>query len=197
MTDTRSVTLAGHRYSWRQVGAALFLVLGAALIATGWIGVSQNNEVWQQMPYFVSGGVGGLALVLVGLGLYNAHQHAVDQAQVGELCRRLQALELGLGGEFDDVLARLDDLAVGRARVRLDLGNGVGAASDAALVDPGFQFFATRSVDAATRYNDAWYAMAELGNSSVDPGGEIADASMPMQLAWPEASARATLAPAT
>jgi hypothetical protein len=118
MTETRSVTVAGHRYSWRQVGAVLFLVLGAALIATGWIGVSQNNEVWQQMPYFVSGGVGGLAMVLVGLGLYNAHQHAVDQAQVGELCRRLEALELGLGGEFDDVLARLDDLAVGRARVR-------------------------------------------------------------------------------
>jgi len=114
----RSVTVAGRRLSWRQVGAAAFLLLGGVLIVVGWVGVSQNNQVWQQMPYFVSGGIGGLALVLVGLGLYNAHQHAVDQAQVGELCRRLQALELGLGGEFDDVLARLDDLAVGRARVR-------------------------------------------------------------------------------
>ena len=118
MTTYRSITLAGRRLSWRQVGAAVFLLLGGVLIAVGWIGVSRNNEVWQQMPYFVSGGVGGLALVLVGLGLYNAHQHSVDQEQVGELCRRLQALELGLGGEFDDVLARLDDLAVGRARVR-------------------------------------------------------------------------------
>ena len=114
----RSVRIAGRELSWRQVGAAVFLVLGAILIAIGWVGVSQNNQVWQQMPYFVSGGVGGLAMVLVGLGLYNAHQHAVDQAQVGELCRRLQALELGLGGEFDDVLARLDSLAVDRARVR-------------------------------------------------------------------------------
>ena len=114
----RSVTVAGRRLSWRQVGAAAFLLLGGVLIVVGWVGVSQNNQVWQQMPYFVSGGIGGLALVLVGLGLYNAHQHAVDQAQVGELCRRLQALEVGLGGEFDDVLARLDDLAVGRARVR-------------------------------------------------------------------------------
>ena len=114
----RSITLAGRAFSWRQVGAAAFLLLGGVLIAVGWVGVSRNNEVWQQMPYFVSGGIGGLALVLVGLGLYNAHQHAVDQEQVGELCRRLQALELGLGGEFDDVLARLDDLAVGRARVR-------------------------------------------------------------------------------
>lgn len=116
--SARSINVAGRQLSWRQVGALVFLLLGGVLIATGWIGVSQNNQVWQQMPYFVSGGVGGLALVLVGLGLYNAHQHALDQAHVGELCRRLEALELGLGGEFDDVLARLDDLAVGRARVR-------------------------------------------------------------------------------
>jgi hypothetical protein len=114
----RSINVAGRQWSWRQVGALVFLVLGGVLIATGWVGVSQHNQVWQQMPYFVSGGVGGLALVLVGLGLYNAHQHAVDQAQVGELCRRLEALELGLGGEFDDVLARLDELAVGRSTVR-------------------------------------------------------------------------------
>jgi hypothetical protein len=115
---TRSISLAGRELSWRQVGAGVFLLLGAVLITIGYVGVSQNNQVWQQMPYFVSGGVGGLACVLVGLGLYNAHQHSVDQAQVGELCRRLQALELGLGGEFDDVLGRLDDLAVGRASVR-------------------------------------------------------------------------------
>jgi hypothetical protein len=115
---TRSINVAGRQLSWHQLGALVFLVLGGALIVTGWVGVSQNNQVWQQMPYFVSGGVGGLALILVGLGLYNAHQHAVDQAGVGELCRRLEALELGLGGEFDDVLSRLDDLAVGRARVR-------------------------------------------------------------------------------
>jgi len=114
----RSISVAGRELSWRQVGAGVFLLLGGVLIVVGYVGVSQNNQVWQQMPYFVSGGIGGLALVLVGLGLYNAHQHAVDQAQVGELCRRLQALELGLGGEFDDVLGRLDDLAVGRARVR-------------------------------------------------------------------------------
>lgn len=115
---SRPVRIAGHELSWRQIGALVFMVLGGVLIVTGWVGVSQNNQVWQQMPYFVSGGVGGLALILVGLGLYNAHQHAVDQAHVGELCRRLDALELGLGGEFDDVLGRLDSLAAERARVR-------------------------------------------------------------------------------
>jgi hypothetical protein len=69
-----------------------------------------------------------------------------------------------------DVKTELQNLIrVGRARVRLDLANSAGASADAALVTPGFEFFATRSVDASTRYNDAWFAMAELGNSSVDP----------------------------
>jgi hypothetical protein len=57
----------------------------------------------------------------------------------------------------------------GRARVRLDRGNGAGAAADAALVDQGFQFVVTRSVDADTRYNDAWLILSEGGHGSVDP----------------------------
>ena len=57
----------------------------------------------------------------------------------------------------------------GRARERLDAGDLPTAAAEAALVAPGFEFFVTRSVDALTRYNDAWYWIAELGNSSVDP----------------------------
>jgi starch-binding outer membrane protein, SusD/RagB family len=66
--------------------------------------------------------------------------------------------------------AELQNLVyVGRARVRLDRGNLAGAATDAALVTPGFEFFVTRSVDASSRWNDAWYAMAEIGHSSVDP----------------------------
>jgi starch-binding outer membrane protein, SusD/RagB family len=57
----------------------------------------------------------------------------------------------------------------GRARERLDAGDLATAASEAALVAPGFEFNVTRSVDAATRYNNAWYEISELGNSSVDP----------------------------
>jgi len=63
----------------------------------------------------------------------------------------------------------LNLVSVGRARVRLDRGNRTGAAADAALVTPGFQYFVTRSVDAQARWNDAWTAMAEQGHSSVDP----------------------------
>ncbi|MFL5614964.1 MAG: RagB/SusD family nutrient uptake outer membrane protein [Gemmatimonadaceae bacterium] len=57
----------------------------------------------------------------------------------------------------------------GRARVRLDRGNTTGAAADAALVTPGFEFVVTRSVDADTRWNDAWTTLSEFGHGSVAP----------------------------
>ena len=69
-----------------------------------------------------------------------------------------------------DVKTELGNLVhLGRARVRLDRGNKAGAAADAALVTPGFEFFVTRSADAVTRYNDAWFAMSENGHTSVAP----------------------------
>ena len=84
--------------------------------------------------------------------------------------------------KFDAALPLVNDMAagaaktellnllyVGRARTLLDLKDKAGAAADAALVTPGFEFFATRSVDAQTRYNDAWWALSEQGHTSVDP----------------------------
>lgn len=99
---------------WRELGAIAFVVLGGILMVVGWVGVSQSSEVIDQQPYLFSGGLGGMACVLVGLGLYVARNHARDQARIDELTEHLRALELGLGGEFDEVLERLDRLASDR-----------------------------------------------------------------------------------
>ncbi|HTK52257.1 MAG TPA: RagB/SusD family nutrient uptake outer membrane protein [Gemmatimonadaceae bacterium] len=84
--------------------------------------------------------------------------------------------------KFDAALPLVNDMAdgaaktellnllyVGRARTLLDLGDKAGAAADAALVAPGFEFDVTRSVDATTRFNKPFYRMTEQGHSSVDP----------------------------
>jgi hypothetical protein len=70
-------------------------------------------------------------------------------------------------GKLRDSLTNL--VYVGRARVRLDRGDKAGAAADAALVTPGFEYFVTRSADADSRLNDAFFAMTESRHSSVDP----------------------------
>lgn len=72
---TRDETLApaDRRLFWRWVvdiarpylGWAL-LVLGAIAIFLGWYGVSGQALTAKQLPYLISGGVSGIALVLVG-----------------------------------------------------------------------------------------------------------------------------------
>ena len=99
---------------WRPIAAAACGVVGVIAIVVGWVGVGQNTETYEQLSYLASGGIGGLVLVVIGLGLHISSQHARDQARIEELSRQLRALELGLGGEFDEVLARLDGLAADR-----------------------------------------------------------------------------------
>jgi hypothetical protein len=44
----------------------ILLPLGLVLIVLGWAGVSHTTDVFEQMPYLVSGGILGLALVIAG-----------------------------------------------------------------------------------------------------------------------------------
>ena len=97
-----------------SLAAVAFVVLGGIMMVIGWLGVSQATEVIDQLPYLFSGGIGGLVCLLIGLGLYIARNHAREQARIDELNEHLRALELGLGGEFDEVLERLDRLTSDR-----------------------------------------------------------------------------------
>jgi hypothetical protein len=72
---TRDETLApaDRRLFWRWVGDVArpylgwaLVVLGAVAIFLGWFGVSGQSLTAKQTPYLVSGGLAGLALVVVG-----------------------------------------------------------------------------------------------------------------------------------
>jgi hypothetical protein len=54
------------RRQWDRVLAWVAVGLGASLLLLGWIGVSGTGYVFEQLPYVVSGGIGGL--FLLGLG---------------------------------------------------------------------------------------------------------------------------------
>lgn len=125
-------TLASRR---RENGPALapqrLLALGLALagvvaLVVGWIGVSTKVEVWEQMPYLMSGGFGGAILVGLGIAVYVSHEHAEDRRQRDLLARRvehleaqltsqltwrLDELEMALAAELDGLAARLDRTA--------------------------------------------------------------------------------------
>jgi hypothetical protein len=54
------------RAQWDRVGAWVAFVLGALALLMGWLGVSSTVYPAEQLPYIVTGGIGGL--ILVGLG---------------------------------------------------------------------------------------------------------------------------------
>ena len=54
---------------WQLLLGSALITLGIAAIMVGWFGASGTDKVWAQMPYLISGGLLGLALVFAGAAL--------------------------------------------------------------------------------------------------------------------------------
>jgi hypothetical protein len=54
------------RAQWDRAAGAAAAALGLIVLALGWYGVSGTPELGKQVPYFISGGIGGM--FLLGLG---------------------------------------------------------------------------------------------------------------------------------
>lgn len=70
---------------WRRTAAWGAIALGVVLLAFGWFGLSGETIVAKQLPYFLSGGVGGLAAIGAGIGLLIAGDIRADRARLGAL----------------------------------------------------------------------------------------------------------------
>jgi hypothetical protein len=107
-----AISVGGRQYHPRQVVAAALVVGGAIAIVVGWYGVSGTSQVWEQMPYFISGGIGGALLLALGLVTWTSYEHLLDRQCVAKLIREQRELEMGLAGEFDtlaDALRRIEE----------------------------------------------------------------------------------------
>ena len=72
--------VGGLRVGGRSVDERTLSVLGGVLVPAGllvillgWFGASRTSNVFEQVPYLISGGLLGLALVFLGAFLYFAH----------------------------------------------------------------------------------------------------------------------------
>jgi hypothetical protein len=108
----------GGRLSSLQVAALALAIAGVAALAIGWFGVSDKVEVWEQIPYLLSGGLGGAVLIGFAITAYVAHEHTEDRrTQVAlegriermesdlttMLNRRLDELEMAVAAELDQL----------------------------------------------------------------------------------------------
>lgn len=74
---------------WDRVLAWVAVGLGLLVLLVGWLGVSDTGFVFEQIPYVVSGGIGGLFLLGVGAMMWLS-------ADLRDEWRKLDSLELAL-----------------------------------------------------------------------------------------------------
>ncbi len=83
------------RAQWDRVIGGVAMAGGGAAILAGWYGVSSTTVVAEQIPYVISGGLGGLFLLGVGATLWlsadlrDEWRHLVDMED--RIVERLQA----------------------------------------------------------------------------------------------------------
>ena len=70
---------------WRTIAGWALSVLGAVLLIAGWLGLSAETIVAKQLPYLISGGVGGLAAIGAGVGLLVAEDLRADRTRIGRV----------------------------------------------------------------------------------------------------------------
>lgn len=80
------------------VGGVL-LPLGVLLVLVGWLGVARTPLVFEQVPYVVSGGMLGLAVVVIGGFVYFSYWQTLvvkalrdNQSELGATLLRIEAL---------------------------------------------------------------------------------------------------------
>lgn len=97
---------------WMLVPGSVFVFLGFGTLLLGWIGAARTAREIEQIPYLISGGLVGLALVLLG-GLLLAATFWVAVLRKLQVEAEARARSFG-AEEVDDLRARLAELEAAR-----------------------------------------------------------------------------------
>ena len=81
------------RQQWDRVAAWVAIGLGALLLLLGWLGVSDTVYPAEQLPYVVSGGLGGVCLIGIGVMLWLSADLRDEWSELHEIARRLDHQE--------------------------------------------------------------------------------------------------------
>lgn len=94
------------RYQWDRAGAWLLVVAGAALLVAGWLGASRQLVPAGQIPYVISGGLGGVFLLGLAAVLWLSADLRDEWRQLHEIAAKLDADRDGDGGSSSDIPER-------------------------------------------------------------------------------------------
>jgi|GEM_PF-4406569 len=83
---------------WDRAAAIVLTVLGVVLIINGWIGVSGTALQYEQAPYMISGGIGGMFLLVLGAALWISADLRDEWNKLDRVEKRLDSIEHALAG---------------------------------------------------------------------------------------------------
>ncbi len=89
---------------WSNLGGKLgvgMIGAGFLLVFLGWNGAASSDRVPSQFPYLISGGVGGLCFVVIGVGILVVQNQRADRA---EMQATLRELIRAVDGSVEDVV---------------------------------------------------------------------------------------------
>ncbi|GAA0628699.1 hypothetical protein GCM10009547_35420 [Sporichthya brevicatena] len=89
MSDLMKLT----RNQWDRAAAAALVAAGLVALLLGWVGISGADAVVKQLPYMISGGIGGIALVGVGAALWVASDMRDEWSELRRLRLTVDRLE--------------------------------------------------------------------------------------------------------
>jgi hypothetical protein len=148
------------RELWRWAGAAvrpwagwLFIAVGALFILVGYLGVSREAIVEKQVPYLLSGGIGGVLLCVVGAYFLGTEELRKDSGRLDRLERMVEELHAAL-------LQRPDAPTPPRSNGRSADASGDGAPRALVAVEGGETFHVAGCAMAAGKAVEALTADA-------------------------------------
>jgi hypothetical protein len=99
------------RHQWDRVLAWIVVAAGAIALVLGWVGVSGTPYSFEQIPYVISGGLGGLFLLGVGAMLWVSADLRDEWRKVDELVRLLREEEEDASASASPAVPRLGSAA--------------------------------------------------------------------------------------
>ncbi|MCU1461509.1 MAG: hypothetical protein JWO37_1584 [Acidimicrobiales bacterium] len=97
--------------TWLFTLGGVFVTIGIVLVVVGWVGASRTVLVAGQIPYLISGGLLGLALVFLGGFLYFGYWLAMLVRDGRERAEDEQADRAALRTGIDEVNKSLTEIA--------------------------------------------------------------------------------------
>src|SRR5207253_5876463 len=88
-SETRMDIVTFVRQQWDRVAAWVAIGVGALLLLLGWLGVSDTSYPAEQLPYIISGGLGGACLIGLGAMLWLSADLRDEWSELHEIARKL------------------------------------------------------------------------------------------------------------